>query len=274
MPVVRAVGLDWATEPKNRAAVVLDWAGPGYSIRLHTVIPWISDDRVVQLCTGRDTHVVAVDVPFGWPRAFSEFVCGWSPQGVGAREVPSSRDFRYRATDRIVQDELGKNPLSVSADRIGISSRAWAELLGKHGLGSRIDTGVEEPEPEPDPDAEPKAEREKPAIIEIYPGATLRAIFPKDHPVNTLGYRQDADARQRVLLSLLEHFHITATAAHMVQLQGKAADTADALIAALTGLMYLQPVEGWSVRRPTTEQQDDAAKEGWVFFPQRAAPEA
>ncbi|HEY0468621.1 MAG TPA: DUF429 domain-containing protein, partial [Polyangiaceae bacterium] len=133
----RVVGIDWATERKNRALVVIDVVDDGRCIVSH-VKPMVDDDAAVQVCLDPTNAVVAVDIPFGWPSQFSEFVSKWKPT-TQTVAPPASDTFRLRLTDRVVKKEVPKEPLSVSSDRIAMGARSWANMVAARELWSRID---------------------------------------------------------------------------------------------------------------------------------------
>jgi hypothetical protein len=70
----RVVGIDWATEPKNRALVALDVAADFMKCSVMEVAPRVEDSAVHQACTNGEHAVVAIDIPFGWPSSFAAFV--------------------------------------------------------------------------------------------------------------------------------------------------------------------------------------------------------
>ena len=159
--MARVIGIDWATAAGDRALVELDVADGFQECRVAKVADTVDEAQTVATCTSNDHAVVAVDIPFAWPQAFARFVSSWSP--AGGAPPPLSDDFRFRQTDRVVRHETKQNPLPVSADRIAMGARAWAEVVAHHGLGPRIDTiGTMFANP--------------PSVIEVYPGATARVL--------------------------------------------------------------------------------------------------
>ena len=162
LDVPSVAGLDWATEPKARALVQLEVPEGRGPLAVLDVLPRVDSRGAPQRCADPAHAVVGVDIPFGWPRAFSRFVAGWRVAGGGAAP-PGPREFRCRLTDRAVKAELGKEPLSVSADRIAMGARAWVDLVAAGGLAPRIDVSG-------------SLCAERPTLIEVYPGATMVAL--------------------------------------------------------------------------------------------------
>ncbi len=96
------VGIDWAAQARGRAAAWMEAGGAGDSVTVQGVESIVSRDRAIEICNDARLTAVGVDVPFGWPREFSDWVADWSLTTATARPVPDSTSFRYRTTDRIV----------------------------------------------------------------------------------------------------------------------------------------------------------------------------
>jgi predicted nuclease with RNAse H fold len=119
---MRVLGIDLASDPKRTAACVLDWRdGAGRVVALHQPV---TDELAVELA--RNTDLIAIDAPFGWPSPFVEAVAAharretWPPSGKQA--------LSYRRTDEYVRERVGWWPLSVSSDRIAIVAFRAARL--------------------------------------------------------------------------------------------------------------------------------------------------
>ena len=253
MSGICVAGIDWSTDLKNRALVTLR---VGEGIAVQRVESPLRDERVVEVCKNKLLSVVAVDVPFGWPVEFSNFVSGWLPQVP--EEVPPSENFRFRTTERRVQRELGKTPLSVSSNFISLSARAWADIVYREGLGGRIDVGQYD------------NISSNPGVIEVYPAATLTSLAQRNGGEFD-GYKKNKEKRSKLLNTILRQFKIECDNQFKARLAGNGEeddDKTDAFLAALTALMYLGKVKGWTVRKPSGEEERNVAlKEGWIFFP-------
>jgi hypothetical protein len=274
-------GVDWASEAKSRALVVLKYDAASTTITVCKALSPLPTTEVVTVCNNASTAVVAVDIPFGWPRRFTEFVSKWCPKSSKKqRPPPASRDFRYRITDLVVHDSLGKWPLSVSSDRIALGARAWTQVCVENALGARIDLTGE------------GSVTSSPRIIEVYPAATLAALAGAKVSIAIEGYKADDEVRRRLLQALCQRFRVRFSNSvqldHLVAV-GDDSDLADAFIAALTGLIYLHnstlvdgndkaPTAGpelyrWEIRRPDEKERKAAQEEGWIFYPiPRSAP--
>jgi hypothetical protein len=280
MREMRSVGLDWAVQSKNRAAVCVERSHDG-AIAVTSVTTPVSDEDAASLCTSPENDVVAVDIPFAWPRTFADFVGSWTPQNVRGTTTPDSLPFRFRTTDHFVYQETRKRPLSISSNLFALGARRWAEVVCMANLGPRIvvtrDDGASL----------------KPAVIEVYPGATLRvfenllelAVFSRSTQVIERGdegvedefsYKSDPQTRRGLIRSLAKALQLELderTEESLVS-TGKKDHAADALLAAITGLIFLGALADWTVVNPTDGQIEDAQREGWIFFPKRRSPHA
>ncbi|MGE0708618.1 MAG: DUF429 domain-containing protein [Planctomycetota bacterium] len=247
---LRSTGLDWATEPKNRALVVVE-ATPGAGVRIVEVCSAKLDEaEIVRRANDAACGVLAVDIPFGWPQDFSSFVSAWSPS-QGAKALPSLDAFRYRYTDLEVRRHYKKSPLSVAADRIALGARKWAEIVQGQTWGPRVDViGGRRGPPAP--------------IVEVYPAASVLAFGE-----SVAGYKNDEVVRERLVDALCRRLNVQVSRADRAALvsAGKDSDRTDAFVAALTGLAYLGALEGWEVRLPPAEKKSQVEKEGWIFVP-------
>lgn len=154
---MRTVGIDLAAEPASTAIAVIEW----HSQIARVVAADLPGNDDAVLGHAQDADKVGIDCPLGWPDTFVEFLNAQHEHRVLLPELMSSADWRrslsYRATDEYVRTTLGIIPLSVSADRIGITAMRAARLqvlLAAQGhtidrAGSRL-------------------------IVEVYPAAGLR----------------------------------------------------------------------------------------------------
>lgn len=254
MPNVRVVGVDWATESKKRAAVELATQS-GVLILVKVVQPF-SDADAGSTLKDPGLDVVAVDTPFGWPKDFTGFVSAWSASS-GGTPPPTSQSFSLRTTDLVVRQETGKQPLSVSADRIGLCARSWVNVVTAEKVADRIDVG-QRPAPE------------RP-VIEVYPGASLK-VFAKhsNSKVDDADFKKKRASREAALKGLSSVFGVqdpNQLTNMLIGVGDEDSDAADAFLAALTALAYLGQLPGWSVRRPASHELALAETEGWIFFP-------
>lgn len=264
-PQVRIAGLDWSTSPDNRALVTLNRSIEG-EISLERLWHSVPNEVVVDLCRDMTMASIGVDTPFGWPLDFSAFVANWRPGRPAGNNtaVPPTLEFCLRRTDRVIHDELGKPPLSVSTNLIGVSARAWAELVHGHALNGQCVVA----EPKQSPLA---------SIIEVYPAATLIALLgTSDVAMREIQrYKQKRDkhaaasARRSLLHRLCDCLPLQVPEGQRDSLIAQRSDELDALAAALTVAAFLGWLPGWSVRVPIGDEISYAGQEGWIYFPIR-----
>lgn len=255
---LRVAGIDWATQPKNRAAVALDIGSAGLAcVRFQTPL---DDAAAIAWCRDGFLAAVGVDIPFGWPSAFCRFVSEWRPHGAGeAGRVPADHDFRFRATDVAIHEALARRgvrkwPLSVSTDRIALATAAWVRVVGAGGLGPQLDVGTAQPE-------------RNPRLLEVYPGCMLALLARNWMEVDARGYKDQPAVRARILARLMEQFSLACVS----EIEGaigrpEGGHVLDALLAALTAWMCLRPPAGWTVLTPCRQPERRAAdQEGWIW---------
>ena len=246
---MRVLGIDWATDPKNRAACWLRRQNAARWI-VEELHDGVSDDEVVSLITSAQS-VVGVDIPFGWPREFAALVAVWTPHDGG--EVPEADPYRFRLTDRVVRDEGAKQPLSVSSDLISLATRVWCTFVRNNGWHDWIDTTGEADD----------AARKR--LIETYPAASLCA-FLGEYPT---GYKKSKERRAEIAATLFEMFPLQIE--DETALQGRNDKNGDhildAFLCALTAGIAAGWSKEWDVRKPTKQERDLARHEGWMFFP-------
>jgi predicted RNase H-like nuclease len=111
---MRSLGIDLAAEPPNTAACEITWTAQRAHARLYA--DRLDDGRLLTLIETADK--VGIDCPFGWPLP-----------GRGQLGSSHRQSLRYRLTDKVVHQQVGIWPLSVSTDRIGVTAMRCAALL-------------------------------------------------------------------------------------------------------------------------------------------------
>ncbi len=249
---LRVAGLDWAAQSPDRALVGVRFEPGTRAVVVESVTTRVGDDAVLEAIRSGRYASIGVDIPFGWPQAFVEFTHRWScSEPRPGLAVPSYDAFAFRRTDLVVR--ALKRPLSVSSDRIALATRTWVGLVAAHGLQDLVDVHAARPS-------------SRPSLIEVYPGATLATLGTTDALV-TEGYKKDPAIRSALVDKLATLFHLQVSSEQHAALvnRGKHAHAFDALVAALTALMY-EGVLGRQIRRPTSESElRDAAREGWIM---------
>gem|GEM_PF-6268938 len=273
---MRVVGLDWAVSPSDRAAVVLEKIDEKPITVVDVVTP-VDNATAAELCTSTDKIVVAVDIPFAWPREFSEFVSQWIPFSSDACKPPKKDFFQYRYTDRFVHDKTSKWPLSVSTNFFALGSLEWASIIHEKQLGSQIVVSRKS-----------FSASKLPAIIEVYPGATLKA-FENDDSLPISGtssrttvegnkiierkysYKKDETTRGSLVEAVISAFQIhcdDAIVQRIVSTEQKD-HASDGLLSALTALIFMDVVNDWTTWDPGIKHIEEAKTEGWIFFPKK-----
>jgi predicted RNase H-like nuclease len=193
---------------------------------------------------GRDSVLLAIDAPLGWPEPLATSLAS---HRAGERiRTPPNEMFR-RATDRFIRRELSKTPLDVGADRIARTAHAALTLLGdlRQRLGAPIPLAWS-----------PRISGT--TVIEVYPAATLVA-----HGIRSNGYKaRDQGAERGEILTALRQSislgpHAPVLRAH--------ADALDAVVCLLAGMDFLEN------RAMAPPDLAVARREGWIWAAARTA---
>lgn len=237
-------GVDLAAELRGTALAVIDWSAP--TARVVELTIGASDARIVAVAP--TVASLGIDCAFGWPDDFVAFVAGHSA-GERLDRSPAERsgsgmDWRrrlaYRETDRVIRRLIGRWPLSVSTDRLGLTAMHCAALLESLG------------------DAVAPVDRAGGGIAaEVYPSATLRSWG-----FSTVGYKTDAAIRSTLLGALLERAPWL-DAGPFADLMTSSDDAFDSVVAALAARAHSLGL--W--HRPPPESLARAGREGWIVLP-------
>ena len=235
----------------------------------------------------KDTNcplAMGVDVQFGWPIGFSEFVKDWKAS-EGRENTFETDSFIYRLTDEKISNLTGNNVLSVSSDKIARCAFAWAKTrkyLQNEDINFFIDLGL---------DHGVSKKNKLPSFFECYPGAFIKHLYGEFD-----GYKSDIEKRKLLLKKLLEKYNIKKDKSNFLWLiwslyQGKktkdggvggggSCDAFDSFLWALNAWEYLKWVNnptgapittpgkllGMSVNNLDIEK---IKKEGWILIPTR-----
>ena len=128
------LGVDLASQPKRTATCLLHWERG--SARVEALSIGATDADLLELF-GRAAKI-GIDAPFGWPAPFVRAVARYSASTVWpAAEV---HRLRFRRTDEVAREKLGRWPLSVSSDKIAITAMRAVRLLAETAAtGETID---------------------------------------------------------------------------------------------------------------------------------------
>ena len=231
-------GIDLAAEPLGTAVSVIDWHSN--KAKLVSLSVNVRDEEIVEIV--KDSQKIGIDCAFGWPTAFASFIDKHNNLEGEAFDggMSSRRELAYRETDRATREIIGRWPLSVSTDRLGLTAMRCAGLLNKlKASGRSINrAGTED-------------------VVEIYPGAALRIWN-----LETKDYRKSEQARQLLLESICSRASWLDLGDYKAQLV-QSCDAFDSLIAALTTRVV---VIGGSTK-PAENQLKIAEIEGWIYLP-------
>lgn len=241
------VGVDLAAQPERTAVAWVRWSG-GRAVVLD-VVCGADDDMILAAVTAADK--AGIDCPLGWPDAFVDFVAAHRAGNVAVPEggiagLDWRRGLTLRLTDRVVQQQAGLTPLSVSADRIGHVALRCAALLARLAE-----------------DGEPVDRAGNGVVIEVYPAASLRAW---GLPHRRYKGRGDSETLGRLVGELRANAPWLDWGAAEGLCRGSH-DATDALVAALTA----RAASLHLTHPPTAEQARAAATEGWVAIPAGAS---
>lgn len=233
------VGVDLAAEARGTAACVVSWSQNRATIERLKV--GVSDLEVLELA--RSATFLGIDCAFGWPLDFVAFLAENS-EASSPPPIDGGLDWRrrtvYRETDRYVRLVTGKQPLSVAADRLGLTALRCAGLLGRlsaAGIPVRRDGAG--------------------PVFEVYPAASLRIWSLEER-----GYKIGRQARERLLARLCRQAPWLELGDFSRDLVNSA-DAFDALIAALTTRAAGQGLSPL----PDHEVAAAARAEGWIMLP-------
>lgn len=234
------VGVDFAAQPRNTVIARIEWA-PG-AARVTTIITPATDADILAAITGADA--VGIDVPFGWPDAFIDFL---SAQRADAHtpvldgQDEWRRNLAYRLTDRVVAAQHSKWPLSVATDRIALPTMRAASLLA----------AIRD-------DGEPVDRAGGGRIAEVYPGLAAR-LWSLQEGSYKGAHAPGLTAAVDALMTAAPWLHL-GTAEPLCRASD---DVFDAVVAGLIARAHALGL--W--HRPEPEQLAQVRREGWIVVP-------
>lgn len=182
--------------------------------------------------------LVAIDAPLGWPSAMAGSL---ADHRAGEAIVAEKSTVFSRETDRIVAAKIGKRPLEVGADKIARAAHSALEVLAR----LRALTLKEIPLAwSPWVDGL--------AVIEVYPGATLKARGIEDSGYKKLDERERA-VRRRIAQALEPEVPT------LVRLIDEKADMFDACLCIVAAKDFLE------VDLLQPGDVSVARREGWIW---------
>lgn len=245
---MRTIGIDLAAGKGDTAACTIEWRGGAPEVTSLAV--GLDDDSLLRLMGGGGR--AGIDCPLGWPDPFVEAVVahrGGLPWPGRAAESAEGfrRALKFRLTDEHVVTQTARMPLSVSADRIGVTAMRCALLLDRLALeGERVDRAGGG------------------QICEVYPAAALRRWSLS--PAGYKGKGDEARAARSTLVrglgaqgdGIVVHSDVAET---LVQTD----HALDALICALVARAVDLGLTDPPPSEPVIAQR--VAREGWIHLP-------
>ncbi|MGI4894546.1 MAG: DUF429 domain-containing protein [Janthinobacterium lividum] len=234
-------GVDLATQPAKTGLAIIEWL-PGRA-RLTRLQLGATDSDIVEVALAVDK--VGIDCPLGWPDDFISFITAHADERVDPTTSETGDDLRrrlaYRHTDRVLR-QGGHSPLSVAADRIGLTAiRAAGVLAQLAAAGAPVDrSGVG-------------------VVAEVYPAASLRRWGLAHRQYKREGNR----AARQALVAALTHRVPWLDLGDQVTLCEDSDDALDAVVAALTARAAVLG----HCDLPPEEDVSHARREGWILVP-------
>ena len=130
------LGVDVASQPRRTATCLIRW-GNGSAV-VDSLSQGSTDSDLLEMFGKADK--IGIDAPFGWPVNFVQAIGLHSASTVWP--VVADSHLRFRQTDRVVKQRVGRWPLMVAADRIAIPAMRVARLLAEVSMtGEVVDRG-------------------------------------------------------------------------------------------------------------------------------------
>lgn len=182
--------------------------------------------------------LIGIDAPLGWPQALAPALMGHS----AGTHIGADKDTLFaRVTDRVVREAIKKKPLEVAADKIARAAHTALEVLGELRRDSK----------KPLPLAWTK-NFDGCAVIEVYPGATLKARGLADS-----GYKKSDVKERKVRAGIADA--LKQEIPRLAALVDEPADTFDACLCLVAAKDFLE----CEVLEPTNLEV--AKREGWIW---------
>ena len=240
------IGVDLAAEPKGTAVAGIEWSSGRATVISVTL--GATDDQIVVASTG--ARMIGIDCALGWPDRFTDFLLAHRSNSHTVNDEFGTMDWRrdlsFRETDRRVREIIGRWPLSVATDRLGVTALRCAGLVARLGA-----TGID-------------ADRSGwGGIAEVYPAGSLN-IWGFD----ISGYRATTDARATLLAEIgakAQWFDFAEFRDVMIE----SCDAFDAVIASLS----TRAVAIGAATLPVSSDREIARVEGWITLPTCALEE-
>ena len=232
------LGVDLASQPKRTTICLIRWDRG--SARVETLSMGATDADLHELFGRADK--IGIDAPFGWPAPFTRAVAAYSAETVWpSTDVPR---LRFRRTDEVAKEKLGRWPLSVSTDLIAVTAMRAVRLLAEAAAtGETIDRSGGG------------------RFVEVYPAAALHVWgFP------SRGYKRakGAEVRARLVSDLAKR---TAGWLMLSEADWAGCTASDDILDALVAALVTRAAAIGRCERTPCEDRELASEEGWIALP-------
>lgn len=241
---MKTLGIDLAANPRDTAGCAIEWLDGRATVL--AVSTGLEDEDILR--RARESDIVGIDAPFGWPRYFVEAVTAHHagrPWPVDEWNKVNRRRLRLRVTDERVHAVTRITPLSVSSDTIAIPATRCAWIIHRRSVKDRSGDGRTQ---------------------EVYPAAALcRWGLPHR------GYKnwENPKALGALFALLRERTPWLAIAPGDEQLCATCDHAFDALVASLVA----RAAHLGMTLKPTADELADARVEGWIALPDEGSLE-
>ena len=128
------LGVELASQPKRTATCRIRWDGSSAVVESLSLGATDAD----LLRAFQHAGKIGIDAPFGWPAHFVRAIHAYSSTTVWPSVDVAG--LRFRRTDWVVKETLGRWPLSVASDLIAVTAIRTARLLAEAAAaGESID---------------------------------------------------------------------------------------------------------------------------------------
>ncbi len=145
-----------------------------------TISEWIFDDEKV---------LIAIDAPLGWPEKLGKTLI--DHYAGKSLNIDDPNELFRRTTDKCVKQKIGKQPLDVGADRIARTAHIALKIIEELRKQKKL---------KEIPLAWKNELESRISLIEVYPGATLKA-----HGITSTNYKEkeQTELRKKIIKQIL-----------------------------------------------------------------------